>query len=131
MTVRTTLVLFFCIACAITTLAQTSRSSTAAQAGGSAALYDNFNEKFLDPLRWNLSSSCYTVDGLEMECVREIQAGHLRLAHRNFGQRDSDAGYQFGSDTLTIANPASITNITTDLTVRDVEEITCAVNPQL
>jgi hypothetical protein len=66
-----------------------------------------------------------------MECVREIQAGQLRLAHRNFGQRDSDVGFQFGSDTLTIANPASITNIVTDLTVRDVEETNCPANPQL
>jgi hypothetical protein len=65
-----------------------------------------------------------------MECVREIQAGHLRLAHRNFGQRDSDVGFQFGGDTLTIANPASITNLTTDLMVRDVEEISCAANPE-
>ena len=114
-----------------TTFAQTATFARTTAAGGSAALYDNFHHKFLDPLRWNLSSSCYTADGLEMECVREIQAGHLRLAHRNFGQRDSDLGFQFGSDTLTIANPASLTNIITDLTVGDVEEINCPPNPQL
>src|SRR5260370_38664995 len=129
MTVRSILVLFFCIACATTTFAQTSTSSSTAVSGRSSRLYDNFNHKFLDPLRWNLSSSCFTGDGLEMECVREIQAGHLRLVHRNFGHRDSDAGFQFGSDTLTIANPASITTITTDLVVRRVEEISCSVNP--
>lgn len=131
MPVRATFVLFVCTACATTTFAQTSTSSSAALSGGSAAFYDNFNEKFLDPLRWNLSSSCFAGSGLEMECVREIQAGQLRLAHRNFGQQDSDAGYQFGSDTLTLANPASITNITTDLVVRDVEEVSCLANPEL
>jgi hypothetical protein len=131
MTVRATLVLFSCIACATTTFAQTSTSARKARSGGSTAVYDNFNEKFLDPLRWNLSSSCFAGSGLEMECVREIQAGQLRLAHRNFGQRDSDVGFQFGSDTLTLASPASITNITTDLVVRDVEEVSCLTNPQL
>ena len=68
MTVRATLVLFLCIACATTTFAQTSTSSSAALSGGSATVYDNFNEKFLDPLRWNLSSSCFAGSGLEMEC---------------------------------------------------------------
>jgi hypothetical protein len=113
-----------------TTFAQTATFSRTTAAGGSAPVYDNFNHKFLDPLRWNLSSSCYTGDGLEMECVREIQTGQLRLAHRNFGQRDSDVGFQFGGDTLTIANPASLTTIVTDLTIRDVEEINCPANPE-
>jgi hypothetical protein len=131
MTVRATLVLFFCIACATTTFAQTSTSSSAALSGGSAAVYDNFNEKFLDPLRWNLSSSCFAGSGLELECVREIQAGQLRLAHRNFGQRDSDVGFQFGGDSLILSNPASLTTIVTDLTIRDVEEINCPANPEL
>jgi hypothetical protein len=113
-----------------TTFAQTATFSRMTVAGGSTSLYDNFSHKFLDPRRWNLSSACFAGAGLEMECVREIQAGQLRLAHRNFGQRDSDVGFQFGGDTLTIANPASITNLTTDLVVRDVEEISCTANPE-
>jgi hypothetical protein len=34
-----------------TTFAQTATFSRTTAAGGSAALYDNFNHKFLDPLR--------------------------------------------------------------------------------
>jgi len=33
--------------------------------------------------------ACYTDNGMELECVREIRDERLHLAHRNFGNRDS------------------------------------------
>src|SRR5258708_39796937 len=65
-----------------------------------------------------------------MECVREIQDGQLHLAHRGFGNRDSDVGFQFGSASLYFIDPSSITSITTDLTVRSIQEVACAANPE-
>jgi len=82
--------------------------------------YDNFNQKFLDPLKWNTWGACITSNWQGLECVREIQNGHLRLAHRGFGARDIDSGSQFGAANLNFANPSSIKSITTDLVVRDV-----------
>src|SRR5216110_1841122 len=77
--------------------------------------YDNFNTKLLDPQKWNTYGACYSSNGQEMECVREINNGKLFLAHRNFGQTDSDTGIQFGGAFLNFSNSAPITSITTDV----------------
>jgi hypothetical protein len=98
--------------------------------GLTSTLYDNFTERFLNPLKWNSYNACYTSNGQEMECVREIQNGHLRLTHRTFGQRDSDSGSQVGSASLSFANPGPIRSITTDLSIRSTQESSCAANPQ-
>jgi hypothetical protein len=66
-----------------------------------------------------------------MECVRGIQSGALVLAHRNFGQRDSDTGLLFGGAFLNFINPAPIKSVTTDLVVTDIQESPCVANPQL
>ena len=91
--------------------------------------YDNFNHALLDPTKWTLPA-CSQANGQEMECVREIQHGQLHLAHRGFGNRDSDAGFQFGSASLYFIDPSSINSITTDLTVRSIQEVGCAANPE-
>ena len=91
-------------------------------------LYDNFNDKLLSASRWSPVPACYAGGGLELECVREIQNGKLHLAHRNFGQRNSDTGLQLGGAAVGFANPASIKSITTDLVVRQVAESPCAAN---
>jgi len=91
--------------------------------------YDNFNHALLDPLKWTLPA-CSQANGQEMECVREIQDGQLHLAHRGFGNRDSDVGFQFGAASLYFIDPSSITSITTDLTVRSIQEVGCAANPE-
>lgn len=96
----------------------------------SSILYDDFNQGLLDPLRWIAGGACYSSNYQEMECVRAIQGGSLLMAHRNFGQRDSDVGNQFGQASLNFANPASIKKITTDVVVRAIAEVPCAANPQ-
>jgi hypothetical protein len=104
--------------------------SCAAQSTRSARAYDSFNHRFLSADRWTTSSACFAGSGLELECVREIDDGRLRLAHRNFGQRDSDAGFQFGSASVSFVNPSSIKSIATDVVVRDIEESACPANPE-
>jgi hypothetical protein len=66
-----------------------------------------------------------------LECVREIAQGKLRLAHRNFGLRDSDEGVSVGSNAVNFVNPSSIKSITTDVTVRNFEESSCPANQQI
>lgn len=94
-------------------------------------LYDNFSQPLLDPLKWTTSPACYTNNGQELECVRQIQNGHLHLAHRNFGNSDSDAGFQFGSSSVGFINPAAIKTISTDIVVENISEVSCAANPEL
>jgi len=106
--------------------AQTSTPSS--QTAG--VLYDDFNRVLIDPQKWVPGSACFTGNSQEMECVRMIQAGQLLLAHRNFGQRDSDAGSQFGGAFINFVNPGAITSITADIVVKDIEELPCAANPQ-
>jgi hypothetical protein len=105
--------------------------SCAAQTTTSTRAYDNFKERFLSPERWSSDNACFTANGLEQECVRDIEDGKLRLAHRNFGQRDSDTGFQFGSSAVSFVNPTWIRSITTDVVVRSIVESSCSANPQL
>ena len=100
-----------------------------AQSSTNLVLYDNFDERFLSPLKWNTFSACYTDNGMELECVREIRDETLHLAHKNFGNRDSNAGFQFGAANVSFVNPSGIKSIRSDLAVRDVEEANCAANP--
>lgn len=90
--------------------------------------YDDFSERFLNPAKWAPASSCFAGGDLQLECVREIQNKKLRLALRNFGARDSNSGFQFGTHRLFFANPASITSIRADITYRDSFEIGCPDN---
>jgi hypothetical protein len=102
--------------------AQVSRSAP------KPVLYDDFSERFLDPTKWIPASSCFAGGDLQLECVREIQNKKLRLALRNFGARDSNSGFQFGTHRLFFANPASITSIRADIIYRDSSEIGCPDN---
>jgi hypothetical protein len=84
----------------------------------------------LSSKRWIPAGACYTNNGLELECVREMADARLRLVHRNFGQRDSDTGFQFGAASLSFAHPSSIKSITTDVVVQRIEESNCLANPE-
>lgn len=127
-------ILIVCVLLSTMALAQSptpDSSKSGAQASAQKSIpYDDFNQRLLNPLKWNTFGACFTENGLELECTREIQGGQLRMVHRNFGQRDNDVGFQFGSASLSFANPASIKRITTDLLVRNIEESGCAANPQ-
>jgi hypothetical protein len=116
----TTFLLFTTLLCLVTSTASAQKPSP----------YDNFNHRLLDASKWSTVGACFTDDGQELECVREIQYGKLHMAHRNFGGRDSDVGFSFGSVNVYFIDPTSIKSITTDLTVRSIQEVGCAVNPQ-
>ena len=98
-------------------------------AAQTTALYDNFDKKFLNPSKWYPIAACYTDNGTELECVREVRDEKLHLAHRNFGNRSTNMGFQFGSASVSFVNPSQIKSITTDLVVRDVAQSDCAANP--
>jgi hypothetical protein len=108
-------------------LAQTSTPSSSQLA---SILYDDFNQPLIDPLRWTFGGACWSSNFNEMEMCSGDPEGKLLLAHRNFGQRDTDTGNQFGQASLSMANPASIKSISAGVVVRGIEEVPCAANPQ-
>jgi hypothetical protein len=94
-------------------------------------LYDDFSQPLLNSHKWAMIDTCFSSNNQEMECIRGVQDGALLLAHRNFGQRDSDVGSQFGGAFVNFINPGLIKSITADVVVRDIEESPCAANPEL
>jgi len=91
-------------------------------------LYDNFDHKFINPSKWAYAF-CFSSNGLELECVREIRDEQLHLVHRHFGVNADDGGQQNGSAGVGFANAQNIKAIRTDVTVRSNLEIACAANP--
>jgi hypothetical protein len=81
---------------------------------GSGTLYDNFNEKWLDPAK-SLATNpqCF---GNVLECVREISNNKLRLVARKFGTRDSDSGIHWSESEVYFVNPNVINSITAHVT---------------
>jgi len=91
-------------------------------------LYDNFDHKFINPSKWAYAF-CFSSNGLEMECVREIRDEQLHLTHRHFGVQADDGEQQNGSAGVGFANAQTINAIRTDVTVRSNLEVACAANP--
>jgi hypothetical protein len=91
-------------------------------------LYDDFDHKFINPSKWAYAL-CFSSNGLEMECVREIRDEQLHLTHRHFGVQANDGGQQNGSALVGFANAQNIKAIRTDVTVRSNLEVACAANP--
>jgi hypothetical protein len=73
--------------------------------------------------------ACYTTNGLEMECVRQIQNKKLHLARRTYGNRDTNPGLQFGDANLVFASPSRIKTISTEITVLTSVDSPCPANP--
>ena len=110
--------LFVVLSCAAQTATQGSR------------LYDDFKYKLLSSSKWSTFGACFSANGVEQECIRQIQDGKLHLAHRNYGNRDTDTGFQFGAANVVFAHPSRITSITTDVVVVRTAESPCSANPE-
>src|ERR1700746_369231 len=91
-------------------------------------LYDNLDHKFINPSKWAYAF-CFSSNGLELECVREIRDEQLHLVHRHFGVNADDGGQQNGSAGGSSAKAQNIRPIPTDVTVRSNLEVACAANP--
>ena len=87
--------------------------------------YDTFNERWLDPNKWLATyPNCWGT----LECVREIQNGKLRLAVRDFGTTNSDAGVQWSESPMFFVNPNIVTSITADVAPKSFSGLGCATN---
>jgi hypothetical protein len=91
-------------------------------------IYDAFNHPWLDPARWEAGMNhCWSNN---LECVREIEHGKLRLATRNTGSMGSDTGPQYSESYLPfpMSVAGGITSIRADITVRDFGGVPCPAN---
>ena len=92
---------------------------------GKPVYYDTFKEKWLDPTKW-LATGPYC--SRTLECVREIQNHHLRLAVRNLGAIDSDSGAQYDQSGLYFVDPNTVKNISADVVIRSFTGVGCSTN---
>jgi len=100
----------------------------AQQPSSNLVLYDNFDERFLSPVKWSPYGACnWTV----LECVRAIEDDRLRLAVRVYGWTNSNQGDQYGPSELHFSNPAPIRSIATEFTVRRTSAMACPPNTTL
>ena len=93
-------------------------------------LYDDFNGKPIDPAKWFGSERSAGAPAPNTEAARKIAGNKLSLSATTWGRTDSNsgnAGNEFNA--LLVTNPAPITTIQADVTVKEVEVIGCAVNP--
>ena len=89
--------------------------------------FDNFNQEFLNPTKWLQTPACpYWTQ--ELECVREIQFGQLRLAVRNYGDPNSNVGVQNGNSALYFSNPAAIDGFMSTVVIRRTSATACVAN---
>jgi hypothetical protein len=89
--------------------------------------FDNFNQEFLSPTKWLQTPACpYWTQ--ELECVREIQFGQLRLAVRNYGDPNSNVGVQNGNSALYFSNPAAIDGFMSTVVIRRTSATACVAN---
>jgi len=98
----------------------------AQQPSSNLVLYDNFDERFLDPAKWSPYGACFTWSVLE--CVREIQEDRLRLAVRSYGETNSNQGNGYGPSEVHFTNPTPIRSIAASLTVRRTSGTGCPAN---
>ena len=101
----------------------------AQQPSSNLALYDNFDERFLDPAKW--SPSFGACGWHLLECVREIRDEKLRLAVRVYGTTSSNQDVQYGASELHFSNPTPVKGIATLLTVRRASSLPCPANTTL
>ena len=94
----------------------------------SAAIYDDFQHRLIDPAKW--SAGRYICGTGTLECVREVQNGQLRLAVRNVGFTDSDSGAWYSESVLPFRSDvsAAVTAIRSDITVREFNGVPCSAN---
>jgi hypothetical protein len=99
-----------------------------AQQSSNLVLYDNFDERFLNPAKWSPYGAC---NWSVLECVREIEDEKLRLAVRVYGATNSNQDDQYGPSELHFSNPTPVRSIATELVVRRTSSLGCPANTTL
>jgi len=92
----------------------------------SGTLYDNFDdEKALNQTLWWSVCGGFSVTE---NCSTDIQDEHLHLARGLTGNNDSNSGTNGGAATAFFIGPFAINSISTDIVVRNIQEVPCATN---
>jgi len=89
-------------------------------------VYDDFNERWLSPAKWQpVLPNCW---GNVLECVRQIRDGKLYLAVRNFGDSNSDTGIDYSESEVFFRNQSAVRSIAADVSVQNYAGKGCSTN---
>jgi hypothetical protein len=92
-------------------------------------LYDNFNVKPINPAKWFGTEFQFGPANPDTEAVRKLASGKLYITLTEWGRTDSDSGQGGGANyALSVSNPAPITTIQADVTVKSAKVVGCAAN---
>lgn len=99
-------------------------------------LYDTFNARSIDPIKWAAIPTCSATQYLDttasinlLDCARQIQSGELRLIVKAYGHTDTDTDRQFGPSELYFSNPNAVNGISLNFRIAHVEPVGCPTNP--
>jgi hypothetical protein len=94
-------------------------------------LYDDFNVKPINPAKWYGDEVSLGPNSPNTEATRKIANAKLEIDLTTWGWTSSDLGYAPGTPSfrLSITNPAPITTIQADVTVKSAKVVGCAANP--
>jgi hypothetical protein len=88
-------------------------------------LYDDFNQKLINPAKWYTQWQCGSPS--IMECEREIQDNQLRLRVHGYGTPDTNNGNQFGVSEVYLT-ASGVSDVQTQVVVRTSTADTCTTN---
>jgi hypothetical protein len=90
-------------------------------------VYDTFNDRLIDPSKWisNYPEPCGI--GSALECVREIEDGHLHLRVRNYGSMDNNGPGRGAALGLLLTSPSGVMDLAMEVMVRKVRAEGCPI----
>jgi len=111
-------------------------TSMPGQAQESLALYDNFEVKFLDPIKWLGAEALTNAGSLILESSRQIKKepiyGYkgLNILHRGYGGTTVDSGISFTSTRLVIPDGSDVETLQATVQVKHFQAVGCTDNPE-
>jgi hypothetical protein len=92
-------------------------------------LYDDFNVKPINPAKWSGSEGTAGAAAPSTETARKIAKQQLSISLTLWGRTDSNTGNAGNQSTrLAVTNPAPVTTIQADVTVKSATVVGCAAN---
>jgi len=98
--------------------------------GQALTLYDDFSSKPLNPDKWMGRERDFGPGAPNTETTRKIKQGAAGIDLTTYGFTSSDSGTSgISSSNLSVIDPAAVTTMQADVTVKNAKVVGCAANP--